>query len=209
MDSLASIGMGPPTPEATRAFVLGVSHARAGRSAAAADAFNSAVLAQPAWPDARYNLGVVLGDLGRHTDGAGQLQEYLALSPRAQDAAAVARVIGRWEAAGDRGFERGTALTLGLVVPGMGQFYSGRSTNGLVVLAAAGGAIAAGLLVRRVDVRCLDEVAPGDTCSPGRVVSRRESRPYIGVSIATAGAVTVLGALDAYFCWTCGGRSPR
>jgi tetratricopeptide (TPR) repeat protein len=210
VDSLASLDVESPPPEATRAFAVGVDLAEAGRRAAAADAFQFAVLAQPSWPEARYNLGVVLGDLGQHEQGAEQLHHYLTLSPRAPDAAAVARVIGRWEAENaGRSADRRTALTLGLMMPGMGQMYSGRPRNGFVVLAAAGAAVAAGLLVKQVDVVCLDEVGPGQTCSKEQVLSRRETRPYLGLSLGSAGLVTALGALDAYFCWTCRGDPLR
>jgi hypothetical protein len=91
----------------------------------------------------------------------------------------------------------GSAFALGLVVPGLGEIYAGRSGLGLLALAAAGGAIAAGYLAESVDIRCAT-VPQNDVCPPDDVVSETTDRPYLGAGIAVAAGIGVLAALDAF-----------
>ena len=88
------------------------------------------------------------------------------------------------------------AAALGMVLPGAGEFYAGRPVHGALILAAAGGAAAAGYLITRVDVECRSVPVNG-TC-PGEDVLREDrSRPYLAPGLVAAGALTLLGAIDA------------
>jgi tetratricopeptide (TPR) repeat protein len=88
------------------------------------------------------------------------------------------------------------AAALGLVVPGGGEFYANRPVQGFLVLAAAGGAAAAGYFVTRVDVDCRSVPVNG-TCPAGDVLGENRKRPYLTAGVATAAAITLLGAIDA------------
>lgn len=97
-----------------------------------------------------------------------------------------------------RRYSPGQAMVLGLLVPGMGEIYTGRAVRGLVVLGAAVGAAATGLLVERVAVDCL--IVPVDNfCPPSQIADERVERPYMAAGLGVAAAITVLGAIDAYF----------
>ncbi len=92
----------------------------------------------------------------------------------------------------------GTTLGLGLVFPGMGQFYSGRALGGFSVLVLAGGAAAAGFLIEREEVRCVGNLPSGGECPPERIISRETTNPYLIHGLASAGVVAVIGAVEAY-----------
>ena len=176
-----------------------------GDHAKAAEEFRMAVERAPRWPAAVYNEGVALDRSGRSAEAAGRFARYLELAPDADDAVEVARRIGQLErAGGSAGADAEVALALGLVVPGFGQLYSGRSTAGVVVLSAVAGAVAAGFLVREADVRCLSTPEPGGACPAEDVVSRSVSKPYLTPALVAAGAVTVLAAVEA---WIRGGAA--
>jgi hypothetical protein len=81
----------------------------------------------------------------------------------------------------------------------MGHFYADRPLGGLAVLGLASGAIAAGFLVEEVDVRCLSAVDDGQGCPDDQVVSRTSSRPHLTLAFATAAAIGVVGAIEAFF----------
>lgn len=166
----------------------------------ALDAFELAASEAPEWPTAAYNRGVALARLGRDQEAAASLTRYLALRPDAPDAIPVSQRIGQLQSLSVRGVPSpGAALTLGVLVPGMGQFYSGRPLGGLTVLSIAGGAVAAGLLIKEVNVRCLTTGEPGETCPPSQVVSRTTERPYLMPGIGVAVAVGIAGAVEAFF----------
>ncbi len=81
-------------------------------------------------------------------------------------------------------------------MPGLGHFYSGRPGSGVAVLALAGGAVAAGFLIKEVNVRCL--TPQEGACPPEQVVSRTTTRPYLTASLAAAAAVGLAGAIEAF-----------
>ena len=197
LDALVAADQPDLPPRAVEAFERGVSLVRQNRFDAAAHAFSDAAQVAGGWPLATYNVGVVLGRLGDYQGATTHLRSYLRSTPEAEDAMEVARAVGRWEAGTTRPAPSArSTLVLGLLMPGMGQFYSGRPRAGMSVLGVAGGALVAGLLVRRVTVQCLDEVAGGG-CPPDQVVRSSTQRPYLLPSIGVAAAVTVLGAIEA------------
>lgn len=92
-----------------------------------------------------------------------------------------------------------TAFTLGMLIPGLGQYYSGKPVRGAVVASLAMGALASGVFVQKRSVGCLEPVGSGERCLPDDIVHVKMSRPYLATGIAVAGSVALLGALDAYF----------
>lgn len=184
--------------EALLAFEEGIEAVDAGALPEGLRSFGSAWQQAPDWAAAVYNRGIVRIRLGRVEAATADLQRYLELRPDAEDAVAVSRVIG--ELRGLSGLPKpATALTLGLVFPGAGQFYSGRAWGGLTVLTMAAGAVAAGFLVEEVSVKCVGAVASGEDCPPDRVVGEESDTPYIVHGLAAAGAVALVGAVESFF----------
>jgi hypothetical protein len=136
---------------------------------------------------------------GRGAGPASAFLRYLELRPDAPDAIPISQRIGQLQSLAIRaGPSPGAALALGMLVPGMGQFYSGRTLGGFAVLAAAGSALAAGFLFEEIHVRCLNPVEPGAACPPGEVVSTRTERPYLMLGVGAAAAAGVIGAVEAF-----------
>ena len=176
----------------------GVAAADRGAMDDAVDAFDAAVRQAPRWADAVYNLGVALASTGRTPEAVRELRRYLEIAPSAPDAVAVSRRIGQLEVLAREGLpDPRTALTLGMLFPGLGQFYTGRTELGLAVFGLTAGAVAGGLLVTEIHVRCLVPVEPGRGCPAEHVVDRRTERPYLGPALGLAAGVLVFGAVEA------------
>jgi len=161
--------------------------------------FTQAMDAAPTWAPPVYNRAVVHERMGLVAESLTDYRRYLELTPTEIDpvVAAVTARIGMLEGlvAIPTPSPSG-ALTLGVLFPGMGQYYSGRTLGGTVVLGVAGSAMAVGLLYKEVTVVCLTPTA-GD-CPPGQVVSETTSRPYLAPAIGAAAAVMVIGAIEAF-----------
>jgi tetratricopeptide (TPR) repeat protein len=93
-------------------------------------------------------------------------------------------------------YSPGGAMALGMLLPGLGEFYTGRAGRGLLYLLGAGGAAAAGALYTNVSVRCLSVPVNG-VCPQADVASEDTERPYLGYGLAAAGVLTFIGAIDA------------
>ncbi|HKK92072.1 MAG TPA: tetratricopeptide repeat protein [Longimicrobiales bacterium] len=195
--------------EAARAFRVGVSSADLGRFSDAARSFGDALAEAPEWADAVFNRAIMFDRMGRGEEALADLRRYLELDPDAEDAVAVSVRIGQLEGASSVAPSPGTALVLGLLVPGMGQFYSGRDVGGVTFLSLAGGALAAGFLIKDVEVECLSVVGPGQDCPAGEVYRENVDRPYLGAALAAAGGVAVIGAIEAFIKARRGGPALR
>jgi len=199
IEVLAEAGHGAVPRAAVRAARTALSAADAGNFERAAAAFGEAMAAAPTWPDAAYNRGVVHARLGRYEEAMTDFHRYLELRPDARNSLEVSQRIGQLESLAVLGTPSpGTALTLGVLFPGMGQFYSGRGVGGVTVLSLAAGAVAAGFLVQEVNVLCLDPVGPGESCPPSDVVARETVRPHLKPALGAAVVVALLGAVEAY-----------
>lgn len=195
--ALAQGGRATVGPDAVERLDVGVEHADAGRLTDALLAFRAAADLAPAWPDPIYNQGVVLLRLGRRNEAADALSRYVEMNPAGPDAIAVSQRLGQLQAPLSTP-SPGGALALGLLVPGMGQFYSGRPAMGFSVLALAGGAAAAGWLIEEIEVRCRVSIPPGGECPSEAVQGRTTERPYLVHGLAAAGAITLIGAVEAW-----------
>jgi tetratricopeptide (TPR) repeat protein len=188
------------SPTARGRFSDGLARATTGLYPQAVQAFTDALQERPDWPEALYNRAVVLERMGRTQESLVDYRRYLQLRPDAVDpqVAQVAQRIGMLE-----GIESiptpspGNTLALGMLFPGMGQYYSGRGVSGSVFLGSAVTALAVGLGYQKVTVRCLSETG-GDDCPPGDVVDETSERPLLGPALAVAGVVTVSAAVEAW-----------
>lgn len=188
----------PRLPDRARAnFTRGLVDVDQGRLEAAAVAFNEAAVAAPQWADPVYNRGVVHDRLGEVDAAVAAFQDFLSMAPEGEDAIAVSQRIGQLQSGAPLPTP-GSTLALGLFLPGMGQFYSGRAKGGMAVLGLVGGAVAAGFLIEKVETRCVGSVTGGETCPPDRVISEETSKPFLMQSLIAAGVVTVIGAVEAF-----------
>jgi hypothetical protein len=96
-----------------------------------------------------------------------------------------------------RRIDPGQAAVLGMLVPGLGQIYAGKPGRGVLVLGAAAGALAFGLLHETISVECLS-VPVNNFCPPADVVSEEADRPYLVPALGAALALSVIGAIDAF-----------
>lgn len=91
----------------------------------------------------------------------------------------------------------GQAAVLGMLVPGLGQIYAGKPGRGVLVLGAAAGALAFGVLHETISVECLS-VPVDNFCPQDDIVSEEADRPYLVPALGAALALTVIGAIDAF-----------
>jgi tetratricopeptide (TPR) repeat protein len=191
----------PQIPEEAQSdFLNGLLRADLGQLDGALEAFSAAFGSAPDWADPIYNRAIIHARLGNREAAVADFQEYLNLQPNAPDAILVSQRIGQLQTPPAAPISGGTAFGVGLLIPGMGQFYSGRALGGITVLSLAGGALAAGLLVEKVEVGCVGSTPSGD-CPPDRIIPNTEktTNPYLVPGLAVYAAVTVLGAIEAYF----------
>jgi len=188
----------PRLPDRARAdFTRGLVDVDQGRLQAAVAAFTEAAMEAPSWADPVYNRGVVHDRLGEVDAAVVDLQAYLNMAPEAEDAIAVSQRIGQLQSGAPLATP-GNTLALGMILPGMGQFYSGRAKGGLAVLSLVGGTLAAGFLIEKEETRCVGNLSGGGECPADRVISRDTSKPYLTQSLIAAGVVTLVGAIEAF-----------
>jgi tetratricopeptide (TPR) repeat protein len=185
--------------QALQAFADGVAAAGVRRWNGALTSFETAANEHADFPEAHFNQGVVLEALGRDIEAADAYRRYLDMGPGAPDAIVVSERIGQLQVVPGSLPSAGSALALGMFVPGGGQFYTGRPLGGVALLALAGGAAAAGFLIEETDIRCLNAVEPGQACPPNEIIDTETTRPYLTYGLAGAGALVLAGALEAFF----------
>jgi len=95
------------------------------------------------------------------------------------------------------GVSPGSAAVRSLLIPGLGQFATGKQAAGVAFLAAWGGALAFGVLSKEETTECLTRVPSGTTCPAGDVRDTSVKRSKLGIGIGGALAVAVASALHA------------
>lgn len=178
-------------------FRRGITAYEAGRYAEAEVAFSTAIAQQPDWADAYYDRALTKVVRGRREQAIVDLQQYLRLRPEAEDRQTViARINGL------RGgpLSPSAALTLGLVIPGAGQMYTGRRAFGVLTLAAAGGALAYALKSGPVTKTfVVNPTDPFGNPLPPFVDTRTETgRPHLVPGLAAVGAIAGATAIEAF-----------
>lgn len=184
-------------PDAARAaFRAGIERFDAGRYEEAVREFSRALVELPNWADAHFNRGLSYLRAGREGAGFSDLEQYLELEPGSPEGTLIrTRLADR----SPRSVRRSPAVALatGLVVPGMGQFYTGRTGMGAVYLLGAGAMAAAGALYTEVEIQCLTIPGP-EGCPSEFVQGQKEERPLLIPGVAGAAAITVIGAVHAF-----------
>lgn len=180
-----------PQDDAMEQFQRGLLHAQAGNLAAAEQAFGVATVRSPNFPEAYYNRAVVRIGLGATSGALADLDRYASLRPAAHRPGTfeVRQALARGR------HEPGVALGLGAVVPGGGQFYTGRTLTGVAVLAATVvGAYFA--MEQQTSTRTLIGIDPFGTEYPYTVRERTAPRRALGISVASAALIG--GAVEAF-----------
>ena len=168
----------------------------AGRLAQAEGLFTTAIGLQPDWADAYYDRALTYAARGSRELAVRDLQQYLRLKPEAEDRSAV---VARINTLRGSPLSPATALTLGLVIPGAGQFYTGRKLFGIVAMGAAGASIAYALkhdpVLESYQATGLDPFGNPYTFTDTRTVL---GRPHTAAGLAGLGAVALVTSVEAF-----------
>jgi hypothetical protein len=170
----------------------------------------------PSDPDLAYQLARAHEGAGASSDAAREYCRFLSLSPDAPDATEVReRVAVLTAEAQERAavvasttppaapkaspLSPQRVLSLGLVIPGGGQFYAGRPIRGALALGGAVVALGWGMGeqsgVREVEETALDPFGNPYTYT---TLQATTTRPHLAMGIAAAVAIGVASAIDAY-----------
>ncbi len=162
--------------------------------AAAERAFALAMRQAPGWVELYYNRALAQEAQGAYRGALDDFRSYLRLNPNAADAAVVRQ---RTEALAQAvpSATPGAVFLRGAIVPGLGQFATGRPALGVLVLGGAAAAVAVGMRE--------EERTETVFCSPfGEPIPCGEQmvleRPGLGAGIALAAGIGLLGALEAF-----------
>ena len=159
-------------------------------------AFDSVTTLEPNWADVYYDRALTRLAQRHVAAAAGDFEQYLRLKPEADDRAAV---VARLETLHRATLSPSRALSLGLVVPGGGQFYTGRPTRGLLTL----GAFSLGIgcaMQQRTTQTMITQNAVDPWGNPYTFQSPRYTtdRPCLVPGLLAAAAVAITSAYDAY-----------
>ena len=200
-----------------------------GDRAAEREQLRQAAILDPANSDLAYQLARAHEGAGAAADAATEYCRFLALAPNAPEAAEARERIAILAAdVGERPSVVATAprsqptvvapaptttapapivtrlspsraLSIGLVVPGGGQFYAGRPVRGILTLGGAAIALAYGLTERR-GLTPVQETALDPFGNPYTFTTTREttSRPNLAPGLGVAAAIAVASAIDAF-----------
>lgn len=209
-DVRARLAALPPSPEGARAeraatrFRAGLAAYGRGELVAAEQAFDEALREAPQLAAAFYDRAVVRAARNNAGGAAKDLQRYLELQPAAPDRGAVRDRIAalgappapRVAAARPVPQQGGEVLAGALVVPGLGQFLTGRPGLGALVL--GGAAAAAFVALQPQDVTVVREypLPFGEGTYTDTTVEQQRTRLVPG--LAAAAVITAAGALEAY-----------
>ena len=175
-------------------FAAGVTSFRRDSTRAAENRFTTVLDRHPV-PEAFYNRGLARVALGRHAGAMADLRRYLELRPTAGDRSAVAAALETLATSRARR-SPATTLALGMLLPGAGHYYTGRTGYGLIITGLVGGAAAAGLLYERTTIECRVR-DPSGGCPPDDIASRETDRPLLAPALGVGAGLMVLAAIEA------------
>lgn len=182
-------------PGAIEQFRAGLEAFDGGRFATAEAAFGRAITAAGDWADPYYNRAVVRMALGMREAAAEDFERYLDVARDAEDAGLVRAQIEQLRIV-PRRFSSGVAVATGLLVPGLGQFYTRRPFLGTLVMAGAG---AGAVLALRTESAIERREYTDPFGNPYFEDTLVETRPHLLVGAAVTGAVLVAAAIEAGF----------
>ena len=186
----------PSFVAATDAFRLGLAAYERGQFVQAETHFTTAITNHSTWAEAYFNRAVVRAATGDRYGAVDDFNHYLQLRPEAPDRLQVA---ARMQALRRPALSPGQALSLGLVIPGGGQFYTRRPVRGVLSLLGVAGGIAAAMY-QKTDVVTVDTTYTDPFGLPyhGPVSHSKRQRPYVVPGAAAAAGILVLSAFDAF-----------
>lgn len=185
-----------PTDAAQRAdellqkFRLGLFLYDSARYDAAERAFDDVVQKAPLAAEGYFNRGLMRAAIGSRAEALRDFEAYLAAVPTADDRVEVARTIAVLRRPV---YGAGTAFIRG-VIPGFGQFYTGRPVRGVFVLAGVAAAAVAAT-VQTTTLEQIDYVDPNGVGAP--YTQEYTQRKFLVPGIAAAAGLTVAAALEA------------
>ena len=178
-----------------------------GDRAAAREQLRQAAALDPRDPDLAYQLARANDAAGATADAASEYCRFLALSPDGAEAAEArervallappARATGPVPVPARLSPTR--ALSLGLVIPGAGQFYTGRPVAGAVAFGAAAAGVACAM-TQRTTFTTSEETATDPFGNPSTYTARHpvNTRPCLLPGWAVASSIALAGAIEAY-----------
>lgn len=178
-----------------------------GDRAAAREQLRQATALDPRDPDLAYQLARANDAAGATADAASEYCRFLALSPDGAEAAEArervallappARMTGPVSVPARLSPTR--ALSLGLVIPGAGQFYTGRPVAGAVAFGAAAAGVACAM-TQRTTFTTSEETATDPFGNPYTYTARHavNARPCLLPGLAVASSIALAGAIEAY-----------
>jgi hypothetical protein len=178
-----------------------------GDRASAREQLRQAAALDPRDPDLAYQLARANDAAGAPADAAAEYCRYLSLAPDGVEAAEARERVAILAPPPPRASAPVTvagrlsptrALSLGLVLPGAGQFYTGRPVAGAVALGVAAAGVGCAM-TQRTTFTTSQETATDPFGNPYTYTARHavSSRPCLGPGLAIAGAVALAGAIEA------------
>jgi hypothetical protein len=175
-----------------------------GDRAAAREQLRQAVALDARDPDLAYQLARANDAAGAAADAANEYCRFLSLSPTAPEAAEARERVAilapptRATVPAPVRLSPTRALSLGLVIPGAGQFYTGRPVAGAVAFGAAVAGIACAT-TQRTTFTTSQETATDPFGNPYTYTARHavNSRPCMAPGLGIAAAVALAGAIEA------------
>jgi tetratricopeptide (TPR) repeat protein len=193
--------LAPPAPDpsssiAKALFLAAVASYERGQMTDAGAKFTAAINAEPTWADAYYDRALVRGALQDQARAMSDFEEYLRLKPQASDRA---QVLARVDELRRRPPSPGEALGLGLILPGGGQFYTGRPIRGAIFLAGASAALGFALQTHTT-LTTVQQTATDPFGNPYTFTTTvpKTDHPNLVPGIAIAGAIGVGSAIEAF-----------
>jgi Flp pilus assembly protein TadD/TM2 domain-containing membrane protein YozV len=186
----------PSYVAASSAFKLGLTAYERGQLVEADAHFTTAIANHSTWAEAYYDRAVVRAANGDRYGSVDDFNHYLQLRPEAPDRL---DVVARMESLRQPVLSPGQALSLGLVIPGGGQFYARRPVRGVLSLVGVLGSIGAALY-QKTNVTSRDTVYtdPFGRHYNGVVKHSEQQRPYVVPGVLAATGILFFSAFDAF-----------
>ena len=172
------------------AFRLGLALFDDGRFDASARAFTEVIRNAPTAAEAIYNRGLARAAAGQRADALTDLEQFRAAAPTVDDRVQVARAIERLRRPV---YSAGAAFGRGLL-PGFGQFYTGRPVRGVLALLLATGSAGAAF-VQKTSTTQVAYTDPNGVSAP--YTRSTTERPYFAAAIGAAVGITLIAAIEA------------
>lgn len=157
--------------------------------------FGTAIQLDSTLAEAYYDRALARTMLDHRAEAASDFGQYLKLRPDAPDRMGVS---ARIDLLGVQRLSASQAFSLGIVVPGGGQFYSKRPGRGILSLAVAGAAVAFAVTEKSTTTTTTQTAKdPFGNSYSYPVTTHQKKRPYLVPGLAVAGGVALISAIDA------------